>query len=104
MTKGNTVLTVEDVTKIELLIKNGLKDKTIAEVTGKSKNTINRIRNGKHFLQLADKPQEKPQKKENEKIKPIAPITSELLTVENDVERKLDEIINLLRELLELWK
>ena len=81
MKKGNRVLNETEVKNIERLIDENVDEKTILEVMNISKNTYLRIKAGEHFLQ----------KKEEEP------------TTETNQD-KLDKIIGLLTELLEIWR
>ena len=86
-TRGK-ILTKNDIESIELMLKKGFNLAEIARIIGCSDTTVGRVRDGRHVLQLADKPAE-PQLKE---IKG------------NAVEQKLDVIIGLLNDIKEEWK
>lgn len=60
----------------------------ISRIIGCSDTTVGRVRDGRHVLQLAEKPAEH----QSEKIKG------------NAVEQKLDVIIGLLNDIKEEWK
>lgn len=77
-----------DLNNINLMLSKGFGIMQIARIIGCSKTTISRVRDGKHVLQLAEKPAEH----QSEKIKG------------NSVEQKLDVIIGLLNDIKEEWK
>ena len=82
------ILTKNDVENIELMLKKGFNLAEIARIIGCSDTTVSRVRDGRHVLQLAEKPAEH----QSEKIKG------------NSVEQKLDVIIGLLNDIKEEWK
>ncbi len=86
-TRGK-ILTKNDVESIELMLKKGFNLAEISRIIGCSDTTVGRVRDGRHVLQLADKPAEH----QTEEIKG------------NAVEQKLDVIIGLLNEILRAWK
>ena len=86
-TRGK-ILTKNDVENIELMLKKGFNLAEIARIIGCSDTTVSRVRDGRHVLQLAEKPAEH----QSEKIKG------------NSVEQKLDVIIGLLNDIKEEWK
>lgn len=85
-TRGK-ILTKKDVESIELMLKKGFNLAEIARIIGCSDTTVGRVRDGRHVLQLADKPAEH----QPDECK-------------NSVEQKLDVIIGLLNEILQAWK
>lgn len=90
-TRGK-ILTKNDVESIELMIKRGFNLAEIARIIGCSDTTVSRVRDGRHVLQLADKPAEhQPDEHQPDECK-------------NSVEQKLDVIIGLLNEILQAWK
>lgn len=86
-TRGK-ILTKNDVENIELMLKKGFNLVEISRIIGCSDTTVSRVRDGRHVLQLAEKPAEH----QSEKIKG------------NSVEQKLDVIIGLLNDIKEEWK
>lgn len=86
-TRGK-ILTKNDVESIELMLKKGFNLAEISRIIGCSDTTVSRVRDGRHVLQLAEKPAEH----QSEKIKG------------NAVEQKLDVIIGLLNDIKEEWK
>lgn len=90
-TRGK-ILTKNDVESIELMLKKGFNLAEIARIIGCSDTTVGRVRDGRHVLQLADKPAEhQPDEHQSDECK-------------NSVEQKLDVIIGLLNEILQAWK
>lgn len=86
-TRGK-ILTKNDVESIELMLKKGFNLAEISRIIGCSDTTVGRVRDGRHVLQLADKPAEH----QPAEIKG------------NAVEQKLDVIIGLLNDIKEEWK
>ena len=90
-TRGK-ILTKNDVENIELMLKKGFNLVEISRIIGCSDTTVSRVRDGRHVLQLADKPAEhQPDEHQPDECK-------------NSVEQKLDVIIGLLNEILQAWK
>lgn len=84
-TRGK-ILTKNDVESIELMLKKGFNLAEIARIIGCSDTTVSRVRDGRHVLQLADKPAE-----------------HQTEEIGNAVEQKLDVIIGLLNDIKEEW-
>ena len=84
MKKGNRVLNKKDVENIEKLLADGVNENVIIDVMNTSRSTLNRIKRREHYLQR-EEPAHTP-------------------TQTNTVEEKLDHVINLLNELLEMWR
>ena len=81
-----------DLNNINLMLSKGFGVMQIARIIGCSKTTISRVRDGKHVLQRVEKNVEK--------------TTDEPKTVDNkanNVEQKLDTIIELLKDIKQLW-
>lgn len=81
-----------DLNNISVMLSKGLGLTQIARIIGCSKTTISRVRDGKHVLQLAEKRAENPVEE---------PITID--NKDNIVEQKLDTIIELLKDIKQLW-
>ncbi|HCD70888.1 MAG TPA: hypothetical protein DEQ68_09720 [Ruminococcaceae bacterium] len=77
-----------DLNNINLMLSKGFGIMQISRIIGCSDTTVSRVRDGRHVLQLAEKPAEH----QSEKIKG------------NAVEQKLDVIIGLLNDIKEEWK
>ena len=86
-TRGK-ILTKNDVENIELMLKKGFNLAEISRIIGCSNTTVRRVRDGRHVLQLVEKPAEH----QSEEIKG------------NAVKQKLDVIIGLLNDIKEEWK
>ena len=84
MKKGNRVLNKKDVENIEKLLADGVNENVIIDVMNTSRSTLNRIKRREHYLQ-----------RETPALTPTQP---------NTVEEKLDHVISLLNELLEMWR
>lgn len=81
-----------DLNNINVMLSKGLGVTQIARIIGCSKTTISRVRDGKHVLQLAEKHAENPA--EEPKIADGK---------NSEVEQKLDTIIELLKDIKQLW-
>lgn len=77
-----------DLNNINLMLSKGFGIMQISRIIGCSDTTVGRVRDGRHVLQLVEKPAEH----QSEKIKG------------NAVEQKLDVIIGLLNDIKEEWK
>ena len=99
MTK-NRIINENDKKHIEMLLSKGLKPEIIAEIIGTSRTTVNRVKNGTHYL--CRKNEEKPVEE-----KPVdeTPNTGEYKEVTlQDVVKNQEIIISLLKQYLAEWR
>ena len=84
MKRGNRVLNEKDVVNIEELLNEGVDESVIIDIMQISRTTLRRIKNKEHYLQRE------------------TPTPTPAQT--NTVEEKLDHVISLLNEILNLWR
>lgn len=88
----NKPISKSDVQNIQIMLSKGVKKADIARIVNVSQSTVERVRNGTHVLLQQNKrcevkPTQEPKPKEIE---------------DNDIEQKLDTIIELLKDIKQL--
>ena len=89
----NKPISKADVQNIQIMLSKGIKKADIARIVGISQSTVERVINGTHVLLQENSPlQAKPTEQSKPKI-----------IEDNDIDKKLDTIIELLKDIKQMW-